>query len=1483
MSRRLFYTLLLLAVVLAAAAASAAHPEVPLSDQLARGIDPSKIKAHVKHLSSLKSRCVGYPGYYEAVSYVAKELASYGLRVWNQSFTAPVPVEEGASLVVYNGSGAVEIEVHMAYPNYLVVPERVEGLEGELIYVGRGFLKDFDGKDVEGKIVVMDAASGSNWLNAMSLGAKAVIFVNVAGVFDRLEALTKLAMVPVRFPRFFVADRASSVQLIRLALKGCRARLSGSIELRPVRAYNVIAELEGEDPNLVVVLGAHVDSISVTPAVAPGAEDSIGVAILLELARLLSRVKPRYTVWFVAFSSHWQGLLGPRMFLEENFMKGGERKLLLTVCFDISSGDSKVVPSIGGFFYAHKHINVLTRHSQLVSKLRAILREFEAKYPADYTSMVSQEYKEGIIFNADYPFKGFAIPFIMDAEPMTLAGTIGFTLVTFKDYRVRFFTPYDTYESVDWGNVIPQARFCAFVAGSLLSSPVSEITSSVVSPTRIEIMPQGGFGFAVAEIEVVRYDPRVPTLYSPVPNSIVSIYKVSGWYARYEAYNQYNIFARIITFADERGRAVVHGVPVSAAAAGRLYVEAFKFDEETGALIYAPDDGPNGAGRFPHIVEVKYPYTRARTVVFKCSEVVMTDVILPDKPHSLITLNSKCSPVTPIPNIEYECPMPVTVKVLRAVSFVEPESYGSAYDPLSGVVVAFIPPGERIQLIVSLTGLQRKTMLILNSTEENPRGEGLISREAGEQMVMPFAILEYVEALYWLAKERYERVAAYGVIDPVLERYMTSARDELAEAVKHLEGREYSKAHSLLMKAWSSSLKAYERSKSINMDATNSTIPLLVLVIPFAILLEALVLSLKGYRKVTAMILLAFATFMVIRAVHPGFQIAISLPALVIGVILIVMLAPTIFFLVTELSYSIAEVRKRVFGLHFLERERVGLMLSAISVGIQNMRKRPLRSILTSIAVILLVALLIALTSLLPLVVVKPMAYSIPVEMTGIVVRAPHYEPLSVRFVEELRRLYPDWKVGERYWAYTWDEIVYSPNGANVTIKAVVAFSAAERELIFRNVAIYGGWFSERDKYACILPSTIAEALNVTLGSEVYLLGLRLVVIGICEQTSLEGAIDIDALSPVPLDTEALQTSRAFDERLRLTWADVILVPAELARATPGFFLTSVALYKGNATEDEIMSVASDIFEHFDNLAVYACYKGKAVLFSRAYSYTVFGMEFMVVPLVLVSLILITTLLGGMHERLREASIYSALGLTPTLVAFMFLTEGIIYAVLGEVLGYVVGAVMASTIRLQGAGLIGINYSSSSIAMTMGITLAVIVASSGYPFIKIASLVTPSLERKWKPKTKPKGDVWEIPLPYVFTSDREVVGLLSYLVEFMEARKIERAGTFSVVDVGVRAEEEAYFIESVVRLAPFELNIVQDATLTFLRSKTEQRIYTILRVRRRSGPYSSWLTSNLRFMDEIRKQLLTWRLLKPEEQDKYVAKGTKLVGELAHG
>ena len=76
----------------------------------------------------------------------------------------------------------------------------------------------------------------------------------------------------------------------------------------------VIATLPGEDTTCLIV-GGHLDSLNLSVDVlsgpAPGANDDLsGVAVMVECARILSQLKWKHTIHFVAFTGEEQGLIG---------------------------------------------------------------------------------------------------------------------------------------------------------------------------------------------------------------------------------------------------------------------------------------------------------------------------------------------------------------------------------------------------------------------------------------------------------------------------------------------------------------------------------------------------------------------------------------------------------------------------------------------------------------------------------------------------------------------------------------------------------------------------------------------------------------------------------------------------------------------------------------------------------------------------------------------------------------------------------------------------------------------------------------------------------------------------------------------------------------------------------------------------------------------------------------------------------------------
>lgn len=83
----------------------------------------------------------------------------------------------------------------------------------------------------------------------------------------------------------------------------------------PVNTSNVIATLPGTvDPSRIVIVSAHYDSRSDQPQTfAPGADDNAsGVALVVELARIMANHRFDFTVKFIAWGAEERGLVGSR-------------------------------------------------------------------------------------------------------------------------------------------------------------------------------------------------------------------------------------------------------------------------------------------------------------------------------------------------------------------------------------------------------------------------------------------------------------------------------------------------------------------------------------------------------------------------------------------------------------------------------------------------------------------------------------------------------------------------------------------------------------------------------------------------------------------------------------------------------------------------------------------------------------------------------------------------------------------------------------------------------------------------------------------------------------------------------------------------------------------------------------------------------------------------------------------------------------------
>ncbi|MCX8171659.1 MAG: hypothetical protein N3E47_06825 [Candidatus Bathyarchaeota archaeon] len=160
--------------------------------------------------------------------------------------------------------------------------------------------------------------------------------------------------------------------------------------------------------------------------------------------------------------------------------------------------------------------------------------------------------------------------------------------------------------------------------------------------------------------------------------------------------------------------------------------------------------------------------------------------------------------------------------------------------------------------------------------------------------------------------------------------------------------------------------------------------------------------------------------------------------------------------------------------------------------------------------------------------------------------------------------------------------------------------------------------------------------------------------------------------------------------------------------------------------------------------------------------------------------------------------------------------------------------------------------------------------SSYYPAYVASKLITPSLERKWKPSTKPKSGLWEMPLPLRINQIEEVKGLILFLKEYYLGTGIERP-SFRVDDVKINFSElEGPRIRLMVSLAPYEANVKELVDIFAQWIETEKSYSFLISIQKISGEESIWVKGSYDFIDDLRRQILLWRFLSLKERTKYI-------------
>ena len=285
---------------------------------IAGGITEAGLRARMDALASVTTgsaafRAIGSSGFDAAADLVAGELRAAGWTVTDDRFTTPAFADPGGSALVVDGRSFGVADLR---PLIFAPAGDVSGAAFSIDWdpdaheaTGKGCAAaDYAGLPHGAIVLVRPGPCFRRAQIMVAQDAGAVGFVAGYPWAASGEVLRPTLIEPtgLRIPAA-AASRVVGAALAAAALSGASIRLTTHAETKPSATRSVIGELAGSQPDKVVMLGAHLDSVIDGPGIN---DNGSGVAALLEIARALRGSHPLATIRLAFWTAEEPGLHG---------------------------------------------------------------------------------------------------------------------------------------------------------------------------------------------------------------------------------------------------------------------------------------------------------------------------------------------------------------------------------------------------------------------------------------------------------------------------------------------------------------------------------------------------------------------------------------------------------------------------------------------------------------------------------------------------------------------------------------------------------------------------------------------------------------------------------------------------------------------------------------------------------------------------------------------------------------------------------------------------------------------------------------------------------------------------------------------------------------------------------------------------------------------------------------------------------------------
>jgi hypothetical protein len=712
--------------------------------------------------------------------------------------------------------------------------------------------------------------------------------------------------------------------------------------------------------------------------------------------------------------------------------------------------------------------------------------------------------------------------------------------------------------------------------------------------------------------------------------------------------------------------------------------------------------------------------------------------------------------------------------------------------------------------------------------------------------------------------------------------------------------------------AWANEARVYDAAQDMARDVVRAAVFLLILCVPFAFCMERL---LVGTANVYKQIGWACAIFVVMNAAlvlfHPAFKISSSPLIIILAFAIILMSCMVIFVLYGKFDMELKRIRSGRGTAAQTSFANAGVMMSAVLLGIANMRRRKFRTLLTSITIVIITFAVLCFTSTAHYVGTSTTPTGIASSYPGMMLRQRGFRPMPGILASQLRTVLADPKlqlgetqVVERWWAVSVGEPKEQYNlvssGHEVAVPALLGLSPGEGKLSRIAEVIGADRFArlERGEQNVIyLSDATAQSLGVREGDSIRLGGIDLQVAGVFDTKRFDdqvltlgaesiaplrytsGQLDangkpIDDAAEESLDLEGGANAESSGSYEHLSSAQFAIVPAGVCRRMQHCALRGVAFRL--ADEKQVKAASEELARRFA-LAMFAGYDDGVRMVSSSNLSSVNGASQVAIPLAIAGLIIFNTMMGSIAERRREIHVYTSLGLAPLHVGALFVAEAMVYGLVGTVFGYVIGQGAGTVMQKLGwLGSATLNYSGTSAMVTIGLILVIVFISALVPARLASKIAAPSIDRTWK-VPQPTDDQILAVLPFTINKTA-AEGALAYIAEFFSAHREGSIGKFSSGDVEAFVPENdgSRGLRTDIWLTPFDLGVRQHLELLIHPGQFPDIYEVEVHLKRLSGDDGSWYRLNRTFLTELRKQFLQWRSLAPARMVEYVNESKEL-------